>query len=64
MSKLNSKWFILLILLSLTCFISAEMVEKTRPTKQLDLDKYHDKGNISLRVSNYGFFGSGSNGEW
>ena len=64
MSKLNSKWFLLLILISLTCFAWAEMVNRERPTKQLDLDKYHDKGNISLRVSNYGFFGAGSNGDW
>ncbi len=64
MSKLNSKWFMFLILISLTCFASAEMVDQHRAKKQLDIDKYHDKGNISLRVSNYGFFGSGSNGDW
>jgi len=28
-------------------------------TKKLDLTKYHNVGNIWLRVSNYGFFGSG-----
>lgn len=31
----------------------------TDGTKKLDLTKYHNVGNIWLRVSNYGFFGSG-----
>lgn len=31
----------------------------TTGTKKLDLTKYHNVGNIWLRVSNYGFFGSG-----
>ncbi|RLC50250.1 MAG: hypothetical protein DRZ79_04685, partial [Candidatus Cloacimonadota bacterium] len=34
--------------------------------KKFDLVKYHDVGNIWLRVSNYGFFGSGyaSSTQW
>ena len=37
----------------------AAMAVPTTGTKKLDLTKYHNVGNIWLRVSNYGFFGSG-----
>ncbi|MDZ4181404.1 MAG: hypothetical protein U1B83_00905, partial [Candidatus Cloacimonadaceae bacterium] len=33
--------------------------EKVSSAKKLDLTRYHNVGNIWLRVSNYGFFGSG-----
>jgi hypothetical protein len=37
----------------------AAMAEPSAGTRKLDLSKYHNVGNIWLRVSNYGFFGSG-----
>ncbi|HOI01155.1 MAG TPA: hypothetical protein PLU29_00065, partial [Candidatus Cloacimonas acidaminovorans] len=37
----------------------AAMAVPATGTKKLDLTKYHNVGNIWLRVSNYGFFGSG-----
>jgi hypothetical protein len=39
--------------------VYAAMAEPSSGTKKLDLSKYHNVGNIWLRVSNYGFFGSG-----
>ncbi len=43
--------------------IYAAMVDPGNPgSKKLDLSKWHNVGNIWLRVSNYGFFGSGSDG--
>jgi len=40
--------------------IFAATAEQSQGNKKLDLSKWHDVGNIWLRVSNYGFFGSGS----
>jgi hypothetical protein len=40
-------------------FLFAAQVDGSGATKKLDLTKFHNVGNIWLRVSNYGFFGSG-----
>ncbi len=37
----------------------ANKAVQTIPGKKFDLSKYHNVGNIWMRVSNYGFFGSG-----
>jgi hypothetical protein len=37
----------------------AYKAEKTTAAKKFDLSRYHNVGNIWMRVSNYGFFGSG-----
>lgn len=37
----------------------ANKATQTMPGKKFDLSKYHNVGNIWMRVSNYGFFGSG-----
>ena len=50
---------ILTILLIMSSFLSARSVTGGSGDKKFDLVKYHDVGNIWLRVSNYGFFGSG-----
>ena len=47
----------LLFLVSSSLFAMKE--EQGAPDKKFDLLKWHDVGNIWLRVSNYGFFGSG-----
>lgn len=49
---------ILLTLVAISPAFAAK-AESTTGTKKLDLSKYHNVGNIWLRVSNYGFFGSG-----
>ncbi|MBM4399736.1 MAG: hypothetical protein FJ041_05350, partial [Candidatus Cloacimonetes bacterium] len=41
----------------MACF--AYKTDKTAPSKKFDLSRYHNVGNIWLRISNYGFFGSG-----
>ena len=48
----------LLLIFSISSVYGAKAVPSTG-TKKLDLTKYHNVGNIWLRVSNYGFFGSG-----
>lgn len=40
--------------------VYAAMAVPSMGDKKFDLTRYHDVGNIWLRVSNYGFFGSGS----
>nr|MDK2850901.1 hypothetical protein [Candidatus Cloacimonadota bacterium] len=58
--KLNK--FLLCLFLLIAFMVSAAHAAKAEPstgTKKLDLSKYHNVGNIWLRVSNYGFFGSG-----
>ena len=58
--KSSTLWLSLIILLSVS-FLSAAMIEGEQGfSKALDLNSYHNVGNIWLRVSNYGFFGSGS----
>jgi hypothetical protein len=58
--KLNKLVFclLLLMLVAITPAFAAK-AENSTGTKKLDLSKYHNVGNIWLRVSNYGFFGSG-----
>ncbi len=58
--KFNKISFCLLLMATL-CFslAHAAMAESSSGTKKLDLSLYHNVGNIWLRVSNYGFFGSG-----
>jgi hypothetical protein len=56
--KFNKLILCLLALLAFS-FVNAAMADSSAGTKKLDLSKYHDVGNIWLRVSNYGFFGSG-----
>lgn len=48
-----------LMLLVAVCPIFAAKAVPSTGTKRLDLSKFHNVGNIWLRVSNYGFFGSG-----
>ncbi len=50
---------VLAIIICSVSMLNAAAVDTT-PTKQFDLTKYHNVGNIWLRVSNYGFFGSGN----
>ncbi|MCL1826624.1 MAG: hypothetical protein FWG20_01155 [Candidatus Cloacimonetes bacterium] len=55
------------ICLMMISLLSAKMVEgEVEASKSLDLQHWHNVGNIWLRVSNYGFFGhgSGANPEW
>ena len=57
----SSLLWLTLIFLLMTSLLSAAMIEGEQGfSKKLDLDQYHNVGNIWLRVSNYGFFGSGS----
>ncbi len=53
--------FVLLLLFSQLDILFAAAVEKDDTSRMMDITKWHDVGNIWLRVSNYGFFGSGSN---
>lgn len=58
--KFNRIVFCLIILTLFTVSsVFAAMAVPSTGTKKLDLSKYHNVGNIWLRVSNYGFFGSG-----
>ncbi|MBW6513473.1 MAG: hypothetical protein K0B87_01820 [Candidatus Syntrophosphaera sp.] len=57
--KFNKIVFCLLLGLLFIGLSYAAMVESSTGTKKLDLSLYHDVGNIWLRMSNYGFFGSG-----
>lgn len=57
--KMNKIVFCLVLLLLMLSFVYAAKAVPTTGTKKLDLTKYHNVGNIWLRVSNYGFFGSG-----
>jgi len=60
MKLTGSKTLILitLLLVGSTMLLARASVEPG-PDKKLDLSKWHNVGNIWLRVSNYGFFGSG-----
>ncbi|GAB1467536.1 hypothetical protein MASR2M64_02090 [Candidatus Cloacimonadota bacterium] len=58
--KLNKTGICLSLLLLLVLSSAyARMAVPSTGTKKLDLSKFHNVGNIWLRVSNYGFFGSG-----
>jgi hypothetical protein len=52
---------ILLLLISASSFLFARSLYDSEGNKKLDETKTHKVGNIWLRVSNYGFFGSGDN---
>ncbi|MBN2461782.1 MAG: hypothetical protein JXB60_09260 [Candidatus Cloacimonetes bacterium] len=60
------KLIIILLLSIISGILLAKAVVEPGPDKKLDLTKWHNVGNIWLRVSNYGFFGSGgdSNPPW
>ncbi len=59
--KLNKFLLCLLLLMAfMVTAVHAASAEPSTGTKRLDLTKYHNVGNIWLRVSNYGFFGSGN----
>ena len=51
--------FIVILLLGAFAFLFATTRHSLEGGKKLDLLNYHNVGNIWLRVSNYGFFGSG-----
>ncbi len=57
--KFNKFVFCLLLALLATGVAHAAMAVPSSGTKKLDLHVYHNVGNMWLRVSNYGFFGSG-----
>lgn len=53
-----------ILIITLVMLLSAGLLHAAKAdpgtlSKKLDLNKYHNVGNIWLRVSNYGFFGSG-----
>jgi hypothetical protein len=57
--------FTVMLLFIVSSFLFARALDDDGdPTKKLDHSKYHNVGNIWLRVSNYGFFGSGNDGGW
>ncbi len=60
-----SKKILGIVLLSLIALsfssLFAAATEDDDSYRLMDISKWHDVGNIWLRVSNYGFFGSGSN---
>lgn len=59
--KFNKTLLCLLVLLVIPMIVSAAAVVSADPaSKKLDRSRVHRVGNIWLRVSNYGFFGSGS----
>jgi hypothetical protein len=57
--KMNKIVFCLVLILMFSQHGIRSQGGSTTGTKKLDLSKYHNVGNIWLRVSNYGFFGSG-----
>lgn len=57
--KINKIILCLLLLAFSFSFVYAAKAVPSTGTKKLDLTKFHNIGNIWLRVSNYGFFGSG-----
>lgn len=61
MAMRNSLRYLFLVLAMLTgaTALPAAMSASGPGAKMLDLTRYHNVGNIWLRVSNYGFFGSG-----
>ena len=60
MKFFNLKFLIILLISIFSfCLLTARQVESADGDKKLDLVKFHNVGNIWLRVSNYGFFGSG-----
>jgi hypothetical protein len=53
------KIFLVALILATILVVWARSADKTTAGKKFDLTQYHNVGNIWLRVSNYGFFGSG-----
>jgi len=53
-------FLVIVILLGLLPLYGAVIDNSPNATKKFDLSKWHSVGNIWLRVSNYGFFGSGN----
>lgn len=51
--------FLCLAMLTAVAGMWADVAHKQGPDKKFDILKFHNVGNIWLRVSNYGFFGSG-----
>lgn len=61
--KFNKTLLCLLVLITIPMIASAALAVPVEPgtgSKRLDRSRVHNVGNIWLRVSNYGFFGSGS----
>ena len=56
---LNKRILIISFMIFCTFFLFARSTVTSGSDKKFDLVKYHNVGNIWLRVSNYGFFGSG-----
>jgi hypothetical protein len=54
--------FILMVFLLLCSMLMARSATPQEQSKKFDLSKWHNVGNIWLRVSNYGFFGAGDSG--
>jgi hypothetical protein len=60
-----SKLKVIIILMLLIVFAAsafARTYDEAVADKKLDMSQVHELGNIWLRVSNYGFFGSGGEG--
>ncbi len=53
------KFFLVLLIIGILATLGARMADRPSSGKKFDLTQYHNVGNIWLRVSNYGFFGSG-----
>jgi hypothetical protein len=53
------RWLLCFVLLSAATGVGAEVAHSQGADKKFDIVKFHNVGNIWLRVSNYGFFGSG-----
>jgi hypothetical protein len=53
---------ILMVFLIVCSLLLGKAVVPQEQTKKFDLSKWHNVGNIWLRVSNYGFFGAGDGG--
>ena len=51
---------LLLFVICISHYLSAKSIDSNSSNKKFDLINYHNVGNIWLRVSNYGFFGSGN----
>ncbi|MBW6515509.1 MAG: hypothetical protein K0B81_02695 [Candidatus Cloacimonetes bacterium] len=51
---------VLMILLSQVDVLHAAAIEQGDASRIMDVSQWHDVGNIWLRVSNFGFFGSGN----
>ena len=57
--KINKSVFLFIVFIFFANFLNSRSMGGSGSGKKLDLTKFHSVGNIWLRVSNYGFFGSG-----